>query len=80
VIHIATLYFQHQLWENTSLGDFLIEYFIQKQQTLGADRKNAHDPESILDWFTRYQGICEKYRIQPCDQYNFDETGFQITI
>jgi len=56
------------------------EYFIRKQRTLDVDRKNAHDPESILDWFTRYQGVCEKYGIQPCDQYNFDETGFRIGI
>jgi len=56
------------------------EYHIRKQYTLDADRKNAHHPESILDWFSRYEKVCDKYGIQSRDRYNFDETGFRIGI
>jgi len=43
------------------------EYHIRKQYTLDADRKNAHHPESILDWFSRYEKVCDKYGIQSRD-------------
>lgn len=56
------------------------EYFIRKQQTIDADRKNAHQPNDILAWFEKYRSVCEEYNIQHGDQYNFDETGFRIGI
>ena len=48
------------------------EYHICKQYTIDSDRKNTHNPESILDWFSRYEKVCDKYGIQPRDRYNFD--------
>jgi len=56
------------------------EYHIRKQYTLTVDRKNAHHSESILDWFSRYEKVCDKYSIQSRDRYNFDKTGFRIGI
>jgi len=56
------------------------EYHIRKQCSIDINRKNAHDPESIRAWFEKYCLICEDYNIEPCDQYNFDETGFRIGI
>jgi len=56
------------------------EYFIRKQQTIDADRKNAHDPANIRSWFEKYNAVCQQYHIHPGDQYNFDETGFRIGI
>lgn len=56
------------------------EYFGRKQKSIDSDRKNAHQPENILAWFAKYHAVCEEHSIQPCDQYNFDETGFHIGI
>ena len=56
------------------------EYFICKQHTIDIDRKKAHQPDDIRDWFDRYESICNKYFILPEDIYNFDETGFRIGI
>jgi len=56
------------------------EYHICKQHTIDRDRKNTHDPQSILDCFSLYKNVGYKYGIQARDQYNFDETGFQIGI
>ena len=57
-----------------------LEYHIHKQHTIDSDCKNAHNSECILDCFSRYEKVCDKYGIQPRDQYNFDETGFRIGI
>ena len=56
------------------------EYHIRKQRSIDVNQKNAPDPESIHAWFEKYGLICEDYNIEPCDQYNFDETGFRIGI
>ena len=56
------------------------EYFIRKQHTIDADRKNAHQPEGIRHWFEKYLQVCQQYNIQPGALYNFDETGFRIGI
>ena len=56
------------------------EYHIRKQRSIDINRKNAHDPESIRALFEKYRLICKDYNIEPCDQYNFDETGFHIGI
>jgi hypothetical protein len=56
------------------------EYFIRKQRTIDADRKNAHQPEEIRTWFENYHAVCNQYNIQVADTYNFDESGFRIGI
>jgi len=56
------------------------EYYIRKQRTIDVDRKNAHQPDDIRSWFEKYKLVCEQYRIQTTDTYNFDETGFRIGI
>jgi len=56
------------------------EYHIRKQHMIDTDRKDAHNPASILGWFGRCAKVCDKYGIQARDQYNFDETGFRIGI
>jgi len=44
------------------------------------DRAAAHDPVDIQEWYTQYKAIKEKYGIVPCDEYNFDESGFRIRM
>ena len=36
------------------------------------------DPTVISGWFALLYNIIVKYRVQPEDLYNFDETGFMI--
>lgn len=56
------------------------EYNVRKQKTIDILRKQAHQPSHILDWFNRFKETVNKYGIQDCDIYNFDETGFRIGI
>ena len=56
------------------------EYFVRKQHTIDADRKNAHQPDDIRNWFERYQAVCKEYKVEIGDIYNFDETGFRIGV
>lgn len=57
-----------------------LELHIRKQNSLAANRKEAHHPEDLLDWFRRYKYLREERGIDDCDQYNFDATGFRIGI
>ena len=57
-----------------------LEYYIRKQSTIDVDSKNTHQPDDIRSWFEKYKLVCEQYRIQTTDTYNFDETGFRIGI
>ncbi|EDN92511.1 hypothetical protein SS1G_08374 [Sclerotinia sclerotiorum 1980 UF-70] len=43
-------------------------------------RALCEDPELIEEWFRLVSNMQAKYRIQDCDFYNFDETGFMISI
>ena len=56
------------------------QFYIRKQKTLDLNRKRAHDPDDLLDWFQRYKLLRDEKGIQDSDQYNFDETGFRIGI
>ena len=56
------------------------QYKIRRQKPLASQRKNAHEPEAILDWFKRYKAICKEYGIYVGDIYNFNETGFRIGV
>jgi DDE superfamily endonuclease/Tc5 transposase DNA-binding domain len=51
-----------------------------RQKPLELERKLAHDPEVISNWFERFQRLQEKYSVQKEDIWNFDETGFQIGV
>jgi len=66
-------------WTNRFL-DRHPEFYIRKQKTLEEERKRAHDPKTILDWFQRFRLLCEEKGIVKEDLYNFDETGFRIGV
>jgi hypothetical protein len=44
------------------------------------ERKNTNKPETIQAFIERYKAANKKYSIQPEDRYNFDETGFRISV
>jgi hypothetical protein len=54
------------------------EYHVRKQKSINIERKEAHHPDDIQVFFDRYKEIVSEKRIQACDLYNFDETGFRI--
>ena len=56
------------------------EFHIHKQKTLDQERKNAHNPVQLLDWFKQYPAVVEEKGIQARDIYNFDETRFRIRV
>ncbi len=56
------------------------EYSIRKQKTLDVERKNAHDPKTIQDWFDGYTRLVLEKGITATDTYNVDETGFRMVI
>ena len=56
------------------------EYHIRKQKTLEVNRKTAHDPELLQEWFDQFKKIKEEKGILDSDTYNFHETGFRIGI
>lgn len=43
-------------------------------------RAECEDPVKLRAWFRLVSNTIAKYRIQPEDIYNFDETGFQIGV
>ena len=51
-----------------------------KRKPLAADRKNAHDLELFKAHFEKYQEVVNKYGIISDDQWNFDETGYRISM
>lgn len=54
------------------------KYHKRKQKPLSAERKNAHDVESIRVAYEKFRRRCEEKGIQPQDIWNMDETGFRI--
>ena len=56
------------------------EYRIRKRRAIDLDRKKAHEPATIRDWFERLRAEIQKHGIVEDDIYNFDETGFNIGI
>ena len=56
------------------------QYYIRRQKTLDLNRKNAHNPEVFLEWFTMFKNVIQEKDIQDADCYNMDETGFRIGI
>jgi hypothetical protein len=43
-------------------------------------RAQTEDPELIRNWFKRVQNTIAEYGIHDDDIYNFDETGFQMSV
>jgi hypothetical protein len=56
------------------------EYKIQRIRAIDVDRKKAHEPAIIQDWFSRLKKVIEEHGIHESDIWNFDETGFNIGI
>lgn len=54
------------------------KYYKRKQKPLAAERKNAHDVESIQKAYERFQTGMQEMGIQCGDLWNMDETGFRI--
>src|SRR6266699_5308339 len=43
-------------------------------------RAFCEDPKLLKRWFELVKNIRAKYDIQDCDFYNFDETGFMMSV
>lgn len=54
------------------------DLFVRKPQNLAFERKNAHDVPQT--WFDALLEIKIRYGIVDDDQYNMDDTGFQIGL
>jgi Tc5 transposase DNA-binding domain len=51
-----------------------------KQKPIELDRKIAHDPELIADWFKRFKALQDEFGVIKEDIWNYDETGFRIGV
>jgi Tc5 transposase DNA-binding domain len=51
-----------------------------KQKPLELERKLAHDPAVISNWFERFQQLRDRYGVHNEDIWNFDETGFRVGV
>jgi hypothetical protein len=47
---------------------------------LAAEKKAAHKKEDFELHFKEFNDVIVKYRINPADIYNMDETGFRIRV
>ena len=56
------------------------DLFKVKRKPLAAARKNAHDPELLMEYFITYKSVVNEFGILPGDQWNFDETGYRMGI
>src|SRR2546421_1481481 len=54
--------------------------FVRRQRRIELDRKLAHDPDTIKEWYQGYHQIRRQRGIVDGDVWNFDETGFRIGI
>jgi len=68
-----------EVWSKRFLNRYP-EFYIRQQKAIEEQRKKAHDLEVILDWFARYQSLCQERGILVGDWYNFDEIGFRIGV
>ena len=87
----ANAILQHNYIENSPVpvvgrhwsGRFLERYpelRKAKQKPLELERKLAHDPAVLENWFERFRQLRERFSVQDEDIWNFDETGFQIGV
>ena len=69
-----------------SLGKDWVTWFLKrhprylkpKPKPLSAERKKAHDEQSIQEAYKKFQRSIQEKGIQIHDNYNIDETGFRI--
>ena len=71
-----------------TVGKCWARNFIRRKPTLQTkyirkydyQRALCEDPVKLRAWFRLVQNTISKYRIQTSDIYNFDETGFQMSV
>lgn len=51
-----------------------------RRKPIAAARKNAHDPELLMEYFETYKSVVDEFGILPADQWNFDEAGYRMGI
>ena len=51
-----------------------------RRKPIAAARKNAHDPELLMEYSETYKSVVDEFGILPADQWNFDETGYRMGI
>jgi hypothetical protein len=51
-----------------------------KQKPLELERKLAHDPVVISNWFERFQQLRDRCSVHDEDIWNSDETGFYVAV
>ncbi len=56
------------------------EYSVRKQKTLDVDKKNAHQPNDLAEWFEKFQREMLKNGVTNGDCYNMNETEFTIEM
>lgn len=50
--------------------------FKVRRKPIAAARKNAQDPDIMMEYFKTYTEVVDENGILPEDQWNFDETGY----
>ncbi len=68
-----------EYWARRFLENYS-EFHKIRQKSIELNRKTAHSPEDLQDWFERFKKIVDEYDIQAEDIYNYDESGFRIGI
>jgi hypothetical protein len=56
------------------------DLFKAKRKPIAADRKNAHDSKVLQTHFDEFNEMIVKYDITEDDTWNFDETGYRMSI
>jgi hypothetical protein len=56
------------------------EFRTRISKPLSFDRKWAHDPDAIMDWYSGLLRTIARYEVVSDDIWNFDETGFSIGV
>jgi DDE superfamily endonuclease/Tc5 transposase DNA-binding domain len=51
-----------------------------KQKHLELQRKLAHQPAVLQNWFERFKELKERFAVQNEDIWNLDETGFRVGV
>jgi hypothetical protein len=51
-----------------------------KQKPIKLERKIAHDPVLIRDWFSRFYALRKEFGVVKEDIWNYNKTGFQIGV
>ena len=73
-------------FENRTLGHQWLKRFldrnpelhVRKQKPLAVDRKNSHDVNDMVEYFSKLERVMREKGITELDVWNMDETGFRI--